>query len=93
MKRLRLPGPGPVVAVIALVAALGGTRYATTVKTKSKTVVPKQSVGSAQIKDHSLLLEDFRPGQIPDGKKGGPPRSAPPPEGCRPSSRTAWRPT
>jgi hypothetical protein len=85
---IRLPSPGLVVAVVALIAALGGTSYAAAGKGKSK--LPKQSVGSAQVqnkavtgkklssnavtsakvKDGSLLLKDFKPGQLPTPKKG-----------------------
>ena len=52
-----------VTATLALVIALGGTSYAA-IK------LPKNSVTSATVKDRSLLKKDFRPGQIPAGKKG-----------------------
>jgi hypothetical protein len=61
------------VAYLALFVALGGTSYAA-VK------LPKNSVGTAQIKknavtskkvkDRSLLLKDFKAGQLPAGPKG-----------------------
>jgi hypothetical protein len=52
-----------VTATLALVIALGGTSYAA-IK------LPKNSVSSLQVKDRSLLKKDFRPGQLPAGKKG-----------------------
>ncbi len=54
MARLRRhrPTPSMVVACIALVIALGGTGYAAT-------VLPKNSVGTAQVKNYSLLNQDF----------------------------------
>jgi hypothetical protein len=67
------PSPAMVVALLALSVALGGTGYAAT-------KLPKNSVGSAQIKrnavtgdkvdDGSLFVNDFAPGQIPKGPKG-----------------------
>lgn len=63
-----------VTATLALVIALGGTSYAA-IK------LPKNSVSSLQVKDRSLLKKDFRPGQLPAGKRGpagpqGPPGDA-----------------
>jgi len=52
-----------VTATLALVIALGGTSYAA-IK------LPKNSVTSAIVKDRSLLKKDFRPGQLPAGKRG-----------------------
>jgi hypothetical protein len=52
-----------VTATLALVIALGGTSYAA-IK------LPKNSVSTLQVKDRSLLKKDFRPGQLPAGKKG-----------------------
>lgn len=59
--------PATVIAIIALVVALGGTTYAVT-------ALPRNSVGNAQlkkaavtsqkVKDHSLLAVDFKPGQL-----------------------------
>lgn len=59
--------------LLALFVALGGTSYAAA-------NLPKNSVGSAQIKrgavattdvkDRSLLARDFRPGQLPAGSRG-----------------------
>jgi hypothetical protein len=60
-------------ACMALVVALGGVSYAAT-------VLPKNSVGTAQLKknavvskkvtDHSLLARDFKAGQLPTGRRG-----------------------
>src|SRR4051794_36818632 len=62
-----------VVAVAALVVALGGTSYAALGVGKN-TVGPTQlkanSVGSAKGKDRSLLPRDFKPGQLPAGATG-----------------------
>jgi hypothetical protein len=61
--------------MIALFVALGGTGYAVT-------VLPKNSVGTAQlkknavisskVKNHSLLAADFKLGQLPAGAAGPP---------------------
>lgn len=65
--------PGTVIASLALLVSLGGTSYAVT-------VLPKNSVGTAQlrnnavvatkVKDGSLLAADFKPGQLPAGQNG-----------------------
>ncbi len=62
------PSPALVVAVLALLVALGGTTYAVT-------ALPKHSVGSAQlkknavrskaVKNYSLRAKDIRPGELP----------------------------
>ena len=71
--RLSRPSPALAVAIVALMVALGGTGYAAT-------QLPKNSVGAKQIKANavrspevkngSLLSEDFGPGQIPAGPQG-----------------------
>ena len=75
MARLRRhrPTPSMIVACIALMVALGGTGYAAT-------VLPRNSVGSAQlqnnavtsakVKNFSLMRQDFKPGQLPAGPQG-----------------------
>jgi hypothetical protein len=63
MLRLKRPSPALVIAVAALFFALGGTGYAV-----SK--LPRNSVTSAQVKDHSLLKRDFKSGQLPRGPQG-----------------------
>jgi hypothetical protein len=51
------------VALVALFVALGGTSYAVT-------KLPADSVGSAQVKDKSLLRRDFRSGTLLRGARG-----------------------
>jgi hypothetical protein len=71
--RLRIRvSPALVVALIALFVALGGTGYAVS-------QLPANSVGTAQVKDHSLLRKDFKRGQLLRGPIG--PRGAQGPEG------------
>jgi hypothetical protein len=60
---LRRPTPSMVVSCVALLVALGGTGYAAT-------VLPRNSVGTAQVKNNSLLRVDFKRGQIPAGARG-----------------------
>ena len=67
--------PSMVVACVALLAALAGTGYAAG-------VLPAGSVGTSQlkadavvsskVKDHSLLSQDFKAGQLPAGPQGAP---------------------
>jgi hypothetical protein len=52
-----------VIALIALFFALAGTGYAVA-------RLPKNSVTTVQVKDHSLLLRDFKSGQVPRGPRG-----------------------
>jgi hypothetical protein len=64
----RLPSPALVIAVFALLVALGGTGYALA-------AIPKHSVGAAElkknavrskaVKDHALKAKDFKAGQLP----------------------------
>jgi hypothetical protein len=71
--RLHGPSPAMAVALLSLTVALGGTSYAA-IK------LPKNSVGSKQIKknavtgskvkDGSLFSNDFAAGQLPRGAKG-----------------------
>ena len=57
---------GNLVGYLALLVALSGTSYAAT------TLLPRNSVGSAQVIDRSLRAQDFRPGQLPRGVRGEP---------------------
>jgi len=57
--RLR-PTPALVVATIALLVALGGTSAA------AVALLPRNSVGSAQVVDGSLKSRDFHPGVLPE---------------------------
>jgi hypothetical protein len=69
----RLPSPAMVVACTALVVSMGGAGYAAT-------ALPKNSVGTAQlkkasvngdkVKDGSLVAADFKRGQLPAGPPG-----------------------
>ena len=68
LRRLRVRvSPALVVALTALFVALGGTGYAVS-------QLPANSVGTAQVKDHSLLRKDFKRGQLLRGPVG--PRKA-----------------
>jgi hypothetical protein len=55
-----------VIGCAALAIALGGTGYA------AVNALPRNSVTSVQVKDHSLLAKDFKRGQIPKGPRGAP---------------------
>jgi hypothetical protein len=66
LRRIRRPSPAMVVACAALLVALGGTSFAAV-----KVLVPRNSVGSLQVIDHSLLAKDFRtPPKGPAGPRG-----------------------
>lgn len=52
------------VAYLALFAALTSTGYAAT------TLLPRNSVGTRQVINRSLLKVDFKPGQLPRGARG-----------------------
>jgi hypothetical protein len=52
-----------VIASLALFAALCGSSYAAL-------SLPDNSVTSKQVKNHTLLVADFKPGQIPAGSPG-----------------------
>jgi hypothetical protein len=58
------PSPAMVIACFALLIVLGGTSYA------AVQALPRNSVTSVQVKDHSLLARDFQAGQIPRGAAG-----------------------
>jgi hypothetical protein len=59
--------------LLALFVALGGTSYAA-IKLARNSVGAKQikrsAVRSPEVKDHTLLETDFKPGQLPAGPKG-----------------------
>ena len=63
MLRSFRPSPAMVVACTALIVALGGTSYAAI-------RLPRNSVTTVQVKDHSLLARDFKRGQLPRGPVG-----------------------
>ena len=64
LKRL-VPSPSMVIACLALLLVLGGSAYAAT-------RLPRNSVTTVQVKNHSLLARDFRSGQLPRGPAGPP---------------------
>jgi hypothetical protein len=77
------PSAGLVVAIIALIVALGGTSYAAfnlpknsvgTRQLKNNSVtgakIKAHAVSSAQVRTGSLLAADFKGGQLPAGPKG-----------------------
>ena len=68
MKRLPRPSPAMFVACLALLVALGGTSVAAV-----KVLAPRNSVGSAQVINKSLLPIDFKtPPKGPRGPAGVP---------------------
>ena len=81
---LRRPSAAMVVACLALLVALGGTSYATVLNVPRNSVGPLQlkrnAVGPSKVAPNairaghvlngSLLTDDFKPGQIPQGPKG-----------------------
>lgn len=66
--RLRLPSPAMAVAVVALVAALGGTSYAAITITGAH--VKDGSLTGADIRNGSLTAAEFAPGQGKHGAAG-----------------------
>jgi hypothetical protein len=75
MKKLRLRRPSPAVAIalVALFVAMGGTGYAA-LKLPKNSVGSKQikssAVGSSEVKDGALVSKDFKAGQLPAGPQG-----------------------
>lgn len=83
---LRLPSPAMVVACIALVVAMGGTGYAALtitgknvkdssltgrdVRNNSLTGADVKNLTSDDVRDFSLLANDFKTGQLPAGPQG-----------------------
>jgi hypothetical protein len=61
-----LPTPSMAIACFALLIVLGGTGYA------AVQALPRNSVTTVQVKDHSLLARDFKAGQLPRGQPGLP---------------------
>ncbi|MDX6370993.1 MAG: hypothetical protein QOG93_2495, partial [Gaiellaceae bacterium] len=80
--------PAMVIACVALLLVLGGTGYA------ASQALPRNSVTSIQVKDHSLLARDFKAGQIPRGPAGvaGPagPQGPAGPAGTSGSASIKW---
>jgi hypothetical protein len=73
--RNKLPSPALIIAIAALVVALGGTSYAA-LKLGKNTVGTKQlkknAVRSKKVADGTLLARDFKAGQLPAAKGGAP---------------------
>ena len=57
-----------VVAYLALFVALGGSAYAVTKITSKQ--IKNNTIKSIDVKDRSLLSQDFKPGQLPAGAQG-----------------------
>jgi hypothetical protein len=76
------PSPAMVIAIVALIVALGGTGYAA-IKLPANSVgtaqLKKDAVTSLKVKNGSLLAGDFKAGQIPAGPQG--PDGSPGPAG------------
>lgn len=79
----KMPSPAMIVAMVALIVALGGTSYAAT-KLAKNSVGTKQikknavvsskikanSVNSSKVKNRSLTASDFRANSLPKGPRG-----------------------
>ena len=73
--RNRLLHPATVIATIALLVALSGTGWAVTQLPRNSVGTPqlkRNAVTSAKVRNGSLLAEDFKSGQLPQGAKGDP---------------------
>jgi hypothetical protein len=83
--RNRLPSPALIVAIAALVVALGGTSYAAIHLSKNSVgarQLQRNAVRSSKVADGSLLARDFKAGQLPAAKGGAPgPAGAQGPQG------------
>jgi hypothetical protein len=64
------PSPATALSALALFVALGGTGYA------AVTLLPN-SVGTREVKNNSLLRQDFKAGQLPAGRRGSTGRTGP----------------
>lgn len=97
MSKLKLPSPAMCVALLALLAALGGTSYAALaitskqVKNNSLTTrdIKNNTIRGKDVRNGSLLARDFKAGHLPAGAQGpaGPagqagPAGAPGPPGA-----------
>jgi len=83
-RSFRRPSAAMVVACIALLVALGGTSYATVLQVPRNSVgtpqlqrnavkaskIAPDAVRTGHVLDGSLLVADFKAGQIPQGPKG-----------------------
>ena len=72
-RRRRIPSPALLVSCLALLVSLGGVGYAATALPKNSigaAQIKTGAVGSAEVKDKSLLSQDFKPGQLTQGAAG-----------------------
>jgi len=72
---MRRPSPALVLAFLALLAALGGVAWAgggqpLPADSVGRVQIREGAVGTRQVRNRSLLREDFRPGQVPRGRRG-----------------------
>lgn len=73
MRTASSPSPALVVAVVALIVALGGTSYAALKLPKNSvgaSQIKKNAVTSSKVRDRTLLAKDFKSGQLPAGPRG-----------------------
>jgi hypothetical protein len=80
MKRIarHRPSASIVVAVVAIVIATAGSATAagliTSSEIKNNTIssadIRDDAIRSPDVRDHSLVIDDFKPGQIPQGPRG-----------------------
>ena len=81
--RFKMPSPAMIVAMVALIVALGGTSYAATKLAKNSvgekqikknavtsTKIRANSVTSTKVKDRTLTARDFKANSLPKGPKG-----------------------
>lgn len=77
------PSPALLVAILALLVAMGGTSYAAVTLSKNSVAskhikngqvkradLKASAVNSAKVKDGSLAARDFRAGELPEGPRG-----------------------
>lgn len=94
MKRIfdRKPSPALCVSILALIVAMSGSAYAAVQLSRDsigKRHIKDNAVRSAEVKDFSLLEDDFKLGELPSGPQGpagatgptGPPGGATGPAG------------
>jgi hypothetical protein len=82
--RNRLPSPALVVAIAALVVALGGTSYAAFHLSKNSVgakQIKRNAINSSKVANGSLLKRDFKAGQLAAAKGGSGPAGPQGPQG------------
>ena len=71
--REKLLHPATIIALCALLVAIGGSGYAISQLPRNSVgtaQIKKNAVTSAKVKDGSLLARDFKAGQLPRGERG-----------------------